>query len=213
LRILRSFVCNSCSQRNLRFKNENGENYPDWEEKLLGNISEIKTGKKDLKDAEKNGKYPFFVRSANIEQINSYSFDGEAILIPGDGKIGEIFHYINGKFDYHQRVYKISNFKSTNSKFIYYYLQKNFLRHALMYTAKATVDSLRLPIIKEMKINVPTLEEQNKITNFLTNIDEKTNQIAIELKHTNEFKKGLLQQMFVAMLANIIIMIIQWVLF
>ena len=84
----------------------------DWVIKNLGDITNINTGKKDVKDKKDDGKYPFFVRSEKIERIDSYSFDGEAILIPGDGKIGEVYHYINGKFDYHQRVYKISDFNT-----------------------------------------------------------------------------------------------------
>lgn len=188
----------------LRFKNANGENYPDWKDRLLGNITKINTGKKELKDNDSDGKYPFFVRSANIERINSYSFDGEAILIPGDGKIGEVFHYINGKFDFHQRVYKISGFKEIKGKFIYYYLQKKFLKHAMMYSAKATVDSLRLPIIKEMEISVPCLEEQEKLANFLTNIDKNLDQISLELKYMTEFKKGLLQQMLIYIIIEFI---------
>ena len=87
---------------------------------------------KDVKDKKDDGKYPFFFFFEKIERIDSYSFDGEAILIPGDGKIGEVYHYINGKFDYHQRVYKISNFHNdVFGKYIYYYLEKNFLRQAM----------------------------------------------------------------------------------
>ena len=181
----------------LRFKDGNGNDYPEWEEKRLGEISEICTGKKDLEDKKEDGVYPFFVRSKNIEKIDTYSYDGEAILIPGDGKIGEVFHYINGKFDYHQRVYKISNFKNIIGKYVYYFLENNFKKHALTYTAKATVDSLRLPIIKEFIINLPTLEEQQKIADFLSSINSKIESIEKELKELKDFKKGLLQQMFV----------------
>lgn len=158
----------------MRFKKPNGEYYSKWINTFLGRISDIGTGNKDLKDSVKNGEYPFFVRSAKMERINTYSYDGEAILIPGDGKIGEVYHYINGKFDYHQRVYKISDFdENVLGKFVYYYLKKNFLRHALKYSAKATVDSLRLPIIKEMKIKAPSIEEQEKIASFLSEVDRK----------------------------------------
>ena len=59
----------------------------------------INTGKKNNDDKVPDGIYPFFVRSKQIERIDTYSFDGEAIIIPGEGNIGEIFHYINGKFD------------------------------------------------------------------------------------------------------------------
>lgn len=182
----------------LRFKDENGENYPDWEIKNLGNISKIKTGSKDLKDNVNEGKYPFFVRSNTIERINTYSFDGEAILIPGDGvNVGKIYHYINGKFDYHQRVYKISDFSDKScGKYIYYYMMENFLKQALKNSLKASVDSLRLPTIKEMKVNLPSLPEQTKIAKFLSSIDEEIECVNKELELNKEFKKGLLQHMF-----------------
>lgn len=165
--------------------------------KKLGDLADISTGNKDLKDAEDDGKYPFFVRSANIERINSYSNDGEAILIPGDGKIGEVYHYINGKFDYHQRVYKISDFEDILGKYVYYYLKQHFLREAKRNSVKATVDSLRLPTIKNMKIYYPSTNEQQKIINNLDSVTLKLNLIEEEIEKMKSFKKGLLQQMFV----------------
>lgn len=139
----------------------------------MGDISKIKTGSSDLQDADATGKYPFFVRSENIERSNRFLYEGEAILIPGEGRLGEIYHYINGKFDYHQRVYKISNFSDYNVQglFVLYYLKNNFKRHALKYTVKATVDSLRLPTLLEFNLMVPNNEEQQKIGTFLKQID------------------------------------------
>ena len=64
--------------------------------------------KKNNQDKVEKRSLSFFVRSQIVESINTYSFDGEAILVPGEGNIGKIFHYINGKFDFHQRVYKIA---------------------------------------------------------------------------------------------------------
>ncbi|MGA8579416.1 MAG: restriction endonuclease subunit S, partial [Bryobacteraceae bacterium] len=71
----------------------------EWKVKRLGDVAHIKTGKKNNEDKVEDGAYPFFVRSQTVERINTYSFDGEAILVPGEGGIGSIFHYINGKFD------------------------------------------------------------------------------------------------------------------
>jgi type I restriction enzyme S subunit len=170
----------------------------EWKITKLGEITSINTGKKDVKDKKDDGKYPFFVRSEKIERIDSYSFDGEAILIPGDGKIGEVYHYINGKFDYHQRVYKISNFHNdVFGKYIYFYLEKNFLRQAMKNTAKATVDSLRMDTLTKMPIELPSFEEQIKIANSLTFTDEKINLAKNNIDVANKFKKGLLQQMFI----------------
>ena len=155
----------------------------------LGDLAKIGTGDKNLQDKVDDGIYPFFVRSENIERINSYSFDGEAVLIPGDGvNVGKIYHYINGKFDFHQRVYKISDFdKKILGKYVYYYMRKNFIREVHKNSQKASVDSLRLPTIKQMKIKFPSdIKEQQKIVNILEKVDEK---IGLLEKNLNAFQK------------------------
>ena len=144
---------------------------PSWEQRKLGDVANIKTGDSDLQDAVPNGLYPFFVRSDKVERSNRYLFDGEAILVPGEGRLGEIFHYINGKFDYHQRVYKISNFVDVDAKFAMYSMMYGFKKHALENTAKATVDSIRLPTLTEFKFRVPCRDEQYQINVFFSRLD------------------------------------------
>src|SRR5512137_788468 len=81
----------------------------DWEVDTIQRLATITTGAKNTQDKIDDGEYPFFVRSQIVERINSYSFNGEAVLTAGDGVgTGKVFHYVNGKFDFHQRVYKIS---------------------------------------------------------------------------------------------------------
>src|SRR5229473_187321 len=83
----------------------------DWGLEKIKELASITTGKRNTQDRVEDGAYPFFVRSSVVERINSYSFDGEAVLTAGDGVgTGKVFHYINGRFDIHQRVYRISNF-------------------------------------------------------------------------------------------------------
>lgn len=168
----------------------------DWKVMTLGELSDIKTGKKDNQDKVEDGLYPFFVRSKNIERINSYSYDGEAILIPGEGNIGEIFHYINGKFDYHQRVYKISDFTNeTLGKYIYYYFQVFFLKETIRHSVKATVDSLRLPTFTEMVIHLPPLPEQQKIAEILSTWDDAISTCKKTIDTLKDRNKGLAQQL------------------
>ena len=168
-----------------------------WEIKKLGDITEIYTGKKNNQDKVFDGDYPFFVRSQTIERINSYSFDGEAILIPGEGNIGKIFHYINGKFDFHQRVYKISNFsKGYFGKYVYRYLSEYFGAHAMENSVKATVDSLRLPTFQNFQIPFPpSYEEQVTIAQILSDIDEELALLNLKLSKAKSIKQGMMQNL------------------
>lgn len=169
----------------------------DWHIKKLGDLSHIKTGKRNGDEQITNGRYPFFVRSNFIARIDSYSFDGEAILVPGEGGIGNIFHYINGKFDYHQRVYKISNFADIlNGKFLYYYLQKYFGIYALSLTVKATVDSLRLPTFQDFTIAIPSnIEEQKGIAEALSDVDALIAALDKKIGKKRLVKQGAMQQL------------------
>lgn len=181
----------------VRFKDESGKQYPDWEEKKLGEVSKIKTGDSDVQDAVADGEYPFFIRSKEVKRSNKYIYDGEAILIPGEGGIGEIFHYINGKFNYHQRVYKISDFDAkTHGKYVLYFIHQNFARQANKHSVKATVDSLRLPTFTDFSVSLPCKEEQQKIATFLTTLDDKITAEKSKLTAARKFKRALLQRMF-----------------
>lgn len=167
-----------------------------WEVKRLGEIADIRTGKKNNEDKVTDGKYPFFVRSQNVEKINSYSYDGEAILVPGEGGIGEIYHYINGKFDYHQRVYKISDFpEDVNCKFVYYYMMQNFKEHALKRTVKATVDSLRLPTFEAFELLLPPLPEQKAIAQILSDMDAEIEALEKKLDKYKKIKEGMMEKL------------------
>ncbi|MGI6366697.1 MAG: restriction endonuclease subunit S [Bacillota bacterium] len=169
----------------------------DWDEIKLGMISKINTGKKNNDDKVPDGIYPFFVRSKQIERIDTYSFDGEAIIIPGEGNIGEIFHYINGKFDYHQRVYKISNFPTNiYAKYVFYYIASFFGEYALKNTVKATVDSLRLPTFEEFIINVPkTIQEQTAIASILSDMDAEIEALEQKLNKYKAIKQGMMHEL------------------
>lgn len=151
-----------------------GEIPSHWGIKKLKYLSDIKTGDKDTQDSVEDGIYPFFVRSDNVEAINSYSFDGEAVLTAGDGVgVAKVFHYINGKFAYHQRVYKISDFKEIDGRYFYYYMKVNFGKEVQKLSAKTTVDSLRLPMFGNFPVVIPT-DGGKQIVKYL---DKKTSQI------------------------------------
>ena len=174
-----------------------GEFPEEWEVKKLGKMADICTGNKNGNEQSESGKYPFFVRSQTIYKIDTYSYDGEAIIVPGEGKIGSIFHYIDGKFDFHQRVYKISDFpKDICVKFIFYYMKRFFGTWALENSVKATVDSLRRPTFEEFSITIPpTLPEQKAIAEILTKMDEELSALEAKKAKYEAVKQGMMQQL------------------
>lgn len=171
-------------------------NAGDWEQRKLGDVANIKTGSRNQQDSVTNGKYPFFIRSEKIEKLDTYDFDTEAILVPGDGRIGEIFHYYNGKFALHQRVYKVDDFKGVDAFYLLYLFQCKFKEHALRLNAQGTVPSLRLPMFTEWNISMPSLQEQICIGRLLNKIELMITLHQRKLDKLQATKKALLQEMF-----------------
>lgn len=169
-----------------------------WEVCLVEDIAQITTGNKNTQDKKNSGKYPFFVRSQTIERINSYSFDGEAVLTAGDGVgTGKVFHYINGKFDAHQRVYLISGFKERiNGYYFYLYFSNNFYSRMMQMTAKSSVDSVRREMIAKMPVVIPpTLAEQQAITTTIYDMDSDIDALKSKLSKIKAIKDGMMQEL------------------
>jgi type I restriction enzyme, S subunit len=138
-----------------------------WEVRRLRFISRIQTGSKNTEDATDNGEYPFFVRAQTVERIGSCTFDCEAVLTAGDGVgVGKVFHHYTGKFDVHQRVYAITDFRNVRGRFLYLYMKELFYRVALGGEAKSTVDSLRRHNFTDFAVALPPTSEQNAIIKY-----------------------------------------------
>ena len=168
-----------------------------WEQRKAKELCDIGTGKSNTQDQVENGIYPFYIRSDIPVKSNKYLYDCEAVITIGDGNIGRVFHYVNGKFDLHQRCYKMTDFQDIWGKYFYYFFSTRFYDRAMKMTAKATVDSVRLEMISEMDILKPTqIAEQKKIAEFFTNLD---NLITLHQRKYDKYvaiKKALLQKMF-----------------
>jgi type I restriction enzyme, S subunit len=169
----------------------------DWDIDIVDNLASITTGEKNTQDRIDDGVYPFFVRSSVIEHINSYSFDGEAVLTAGDGVgTGKIFHYINGKFDFHQRVYKISEFcDRLNGYYFYLYFSNHFYFRIMQMTAKSSVDSVRREMIANMMIPIPLAKEQTAIATVLSDTDALIEGLERLIVKRRDMKQGVMQKL------------------
>ena len=170
----------------------------DWDVDYIENIGHVTTGSRNTQDRIEDGDYPFFVRSQSIERINTYSFDGEAVLTAGDGVgTGKVFHYINGKFDVHQRVYRISDFSSrVNGHFFFLYFSRNFYNRIAQMTAKSSVDSVRRDMITRMMVPLPTIEgEQDAISQAIRAVDALLEGLDLLIAKKCRLKQGTMQQL------------------
>lgn len=145
-------------------------------------IAEVGTGNSNGNEAIENGLYPFFVRSQTVKSKNDYEYDEEAIIIPGEGGIGDIFHYVSGKYALHQRVYRIHFLMDDiNTKFAYYYMTAQFKNFIMKKAVSATVTSIRKPMIESFRLPVPPLEVQREIVHILDAFTMLTEELEVNL--------------------------------
>lgn len=169
----------------------------DWDAATVSDVARITTGSRNTQDKVEDGKFPFFVRSQTVERINSFSFDGEAVLTAGDGVgTGKVFHYINGPFDCHQRVYRISDFTDRMNGFYFFkYFSASFYDRIMSMTAKSSVDSVRREMIADMALPVPPIDEQKRIANAFKDIDDLIASLDALIAKKRDIKQAAMQQL------------------
>ncbi|TXJ12948.1 restriction endonuclease subunit S [Brachyspira aalborgi] len=174
-----------------RFKGFEGE----WETKTLENICKnIKTGKLNANAMEKDGQYRFYTCAKDYYKINTYAFDGEAILISGNGAHVGYVHYYNGKFNAYQRTYVLMDF-TENILFIKYYLDIHLKHKINIENNKGNIPYIVLNTIKDMEIKFPSLEEQEKIGGYLSLLDEEIDNLKKQKELIKEMKRGAMQKL------------------
>lgn len=154
-------------------------------------LATITTGSEDSGNATDDGAYPFYVRGREILRIDRYSFDCEAVMTPGDGQggTGKVFHYVDGKFEAHQRVYVFKDFRGIDGWYFYYYLSSFLGPVALAGSSTVTMESLRRPLLADFPVAVPPLDEQRRITGFLDAQTGKVDQLITEAERLIELSR------------------------
>ena len=169
----------------------------DWGIERIDRHAFITTGSKNTQDKRQGGIHPFFVRSQEVERIDTYSYDGEAVLTAGDGVgTGKVFHYIRGRFDVHQRVYRITGFSDRlNGRYFFYQFSERFYDRIMSMTAKSSVDSVRLEMIAGMRIPMPPTPEQRAIATVLSDVDELIGSLEALIAKKRAIKQAAMQEL------------------
>ena len=175
----------------IRFKANDGSVFAEWEEKKLKEVLTIGSGK-DYKHLDE-GSIPVYGSGGYMTSVNNYLYDGESVCIGRKGTIDKPM-FKSGKFWTVDTLFYTHSFKGTLPKFVYYIFQRVNWRK---YSEASGVPSLSKSTIESIKVSIPTIEEQVKIATFLTSIDTKIDHNSKQLDQVKQFKKALLQQMFV----------------
>lgn len=133
-----------------------------WVWVRLTNIISLSTGKKDANYGSDKGVYPFFTCASEPIACNDYSFDGESILVPGNGANVGLVIYYNGKFEAYQRTYVIQKSKF-NIKFIYYNMLAFWDEHNRNKQYGSATNYIKLGNFESYNIALPPLSEQQRI--------------------------------------------------
>ena len=135
-----------------------------WAWARLGTMTNIVTGRLDANAQTPDGEYPFFTCGEEVFKTDSYAFDCNAILLGGNNATGDFkMHKFSGKFNAYQRVYVITTFSEIDMEYLY-----NHIRYYLPKLQSQSIGSqtryLKLGMITDLLIAVPTLNEQNQIS-------------------------------------------------
>lgn len=143
--------------------------------------NKITTGKLDANAMEEGGQYPFFTCSRKTYKINSYRFDCEALIIAGNGEVGETKYY-KGKFDAYQRTYVLYEFnEEVDVQYLFHYLRGYLKPYVFALSKKGSIPYITLGILKNFPIPLPPLLIQQEIVRILDTFTNLTAELTAEL--------------------------------
>ena len=193
----------------IRFKGAIGSEFPDWEKKKLGDVVIFKNGKAHENCVVENGKFiivnsKFIATEGEVKKYSDFQLEplkeNDIVMVMSDvpnGKALAKCFYIrsSGKYTLNQRICSLTVKERTNSKYLYYSINRN--KYFLEFDSGVSQTNLRKEEVLGCPVLVPSIAEQEKIADVLTVIDRKIEAISRQIEQCDRFKQGLLQKMFV----------------
>lgn len=176
----------------LKFKDENGKEFPKWEKKKLGEVCESLSSGKDKPND--NDNYPIYGSMGVIGYNSNFTYNKKSILIARVGANAGTINLVDGEYGVTDNTLVLINSNNIKIQFLYYLLVFQNLNKLVFGSGQPLITAGQL---KSISLNIPSLAEQTKIANFLSSIDEKINRTETQIQATQAYKKGLLQNMFI----------------
>ena len=198
----------------VRFKADDGSDFPDWNEKTLGELTNLFVGKSFTSQLSENGHYVVMdmgsvspdgsIIDTKLTDSTRDLLDKDDLIMPKDDIGGGLIigktAYIpcDGKYVCGDHVYRLRFGKGVDGLFMHYDINSTGPQKRL---ARKVTGSAQLGLnsknVSSEIISIPSLSEQRKIANCLSSIDDVITKEKAELAKWQELKKSLLQQMFV----------------
>lgn len=165
-----------------------------WRFSKVGNLVNIKTGKLDANAAVKGGQYKFFTCSRNDYEIDSYSFDADAIIIAGNGDLNVKRHC--GKFDAYQRTYVLTSkdAKVLDTDFFFFW-ESIYVEKLRDLSVGGVIKYIKLGMLADVEILLPPLPEQKRIAEILCSVDESIRATEAVISQAERVKRGLMDDL------------------
>ena len=168
----------------------------DWEERKLGDITKISTGKLDANAMVENGKYDFYTSGIKKYRTDVAAFEGPSITIAGNGATVGYMHLADNKFNAYQRTYVLQEFLVDRS-FIFSEIGNKLPKKIKQEARTGNIPYIVMDMLTELKLSIPqNNSEQQKIGSFFKQLDETIALHQRKLDLLKEQKKGFLQKMF-----------------
>ena len=179
----------------IRFKDDNDNNFSDWEEKKLGEITNKKSSNISANSIEFNkGEYTIYGATGELKEVDFYEMDRPYISIVKDGsgvgrvKLCKPYSSVLGTLEI------LTNNKSSDLNFLFQFLSKTSF---LKYVTGSSIPHIYYKDYSKLKLSVPSIKEQEKISKFASSIDSQIELLENQIDKSKTWKKGLLQKMFV----------------
>lgn len=183
----------------LRFKDDNGKEFPKWERRKLGEVCKMQSGKfinaNEIININHSDSFPCYGGNGLRGYTMRYNQNGDYPLIGRQGAHCGNITFAKGKFYATEHAIIVFEKIPFNPKWMYYLLSTLNLNQ---YSTGLAQPGLSIQTIERVDIFFSNIiNEQTKIANFLSAIAEKINHTEAQIQKTGEWKKGLLQNMFV----------------
>lgn len=172
--------------RTKRFRDDDGNEFPEWEEKTLGEVVSITTGKLNANEMVDGGQFDFYTSGVDVFKIDKAAFNGPAITVAGNGANVGCLHLADGKFNAYQRTYVLQDFLACR-EYIYAAIEVKLPNVIKKYKRGSAIPYIVMDMLADLKIPLPCMEEQQRIGSFLAEIDKE---IKIEKEFVKTYAEG-----------------------